>query len=236
MSCVIDKADNLKVIESDSHFSDFVGVHPSKIKQGKLFFRDILNPQDREAVIKNIGKKDSPYVYMDFYIKNKKGEYIFVHCTANNIENSTECRMTLADVSNQAKKSELFKTRAEEMNRLIDFVSAGVCMFRVDSDMHFEALYMNEACCSYFATAKDIYKNRKYHLDELIYPEDKSAVFQAVGRAMATKMPIDTELRILPHKNSYMWCRMNAAIHRYDDDGCPVFHATFFDITKYVDK
>ena len=81
LSCVIDKAKNMLVLDSDSHFSEYVGVHPSKIKQGKLFFHDILVPQEREKVMRQLCKKDSPYVYLDCNIKDKKGNFNFVHCT-----------------------------------------------------------------------------------------------------------------------------------------------------------
>ncbi len=230
MSCEVDLGDNLKVTDSDSHFSDFTGVHPSKIKQGKLYLNDIINPRDRENVRRVICKKDSPYVYLDFYIKDKDGEYVFVHCTGNKVEGTKRFRLTLADVSSSQKKSEQIKHNADDMKELIELVNAGVCLFKVTSDMEFEALYMNKACCDMFGTAKGIYRNRKYRLDDLIYKADKSAVFQAVGKAMATKKPIDMELRVQTGGNDYLWCKFGAAIHRYDDDGCPIFHGIFSDI------
>ena len=48
---------------------------------------------------------------------------------------------------------------------------------------------------------------------------------------MATKKPIDMELRIITHKDSYIWCKFNAGIQRYDKDNCPVFHAMFTDVS-----
>lgn len=232
MSLVVDKADNLRVLEADSHFSDFTGVHPSKIKQGKLFLHTILNPKDRETVLRQICKKNSPYVYLDFYIKNKEDEDTFVHCLGQNIPGSTLCRLALADVSQSEKKSEMLQRRAESMNRLIDLVEGGVCLFKVTQDMQFEVLYMNKACARFFGAAKDAYLNRIYKLDELIHKEDKSAVFQAIGNTMATQKPIDMELRVSKDRVHYIWCKMNSAIQRYDTDGCPVFHAVFTDITK----
>ncbi len=231
MCCEIDKSENLKVVSSDSHFSDFTGVHPSKIKQGKLFLNDIINPRDREDVRRAICKKDSPYVYLDFYIRNKDEEYVFVHCTGNNIEGTTRCRLTLVDVSRSQKRSEELKNRADIMNELIDLVNAGVCLFKVTSDMQFEAIYMNKACYEMFGVAKSAYKTRSYRIGEFIHEEDKSAVFQAVGKAMATKKPIDAELRIKAHGGAVRWCKLGASIHHYDDDGCPIFHAIFSDIT-----
>ena len=49
---------------------------------------------------------------------------------------------------------------------------------------------------------------------------------------MATKKPIDMEIRILTHGQDYIWCKMNSDIQRYDKDGCPIFHAMFTDITE----
>ncbi|MBR3148767.1 MAG: PAS domain-containing protein [Eubacterium sp.] len=232
MCCEVDKADNMRVVSSDSHFSEFTGVHPSKIKQGKLYLNDVINPRDREDVRRAICKKDSPYVYLDFYIKNKDGEDVFVHCTGNNIEGTKRCRLTLADVSRSQKRSEEIKTRADEMKELIDLVNAGVCLFKVTSDMQFEALYMNKACCDMFGVSKSYYLKRTYHIGDFIYDDDKSAVFQAVGKTMATKKPIDMEIRVKKRGNGIMWCKLGASIHHYDDDGCPIFHGIFSDINE----
>lgn len=232
MSCVIDKDDNLCVKESDTHFCDFVGVHHSKIKQGKLSFLDLLVPQDRERIMQIICKKNSPYVYLDFYIKDKDSKMSLVHCTGVNLPDSTLCHLTMADVTRSVEREQALKAKAKEMNHLIDLVTGGVCLFKVNQDMHFEVLYANAACCEYFGTTRDAMMSSEHRIDELIHPEDKSRAFQAVGQSMATKKPINTELRIITHKDEYKWCKMDAAIQKYDKDNCPIFHAIFSDITK----
>lgn len=232
MSCVVDRADDLRVLESDQHFSDFTGVHPSKIKQGKLFLLEKLNPQDREAVRKQLNKKDARYTYINFYLINGNNEPVYIHCTAQNIPGTTHTRLTMADVSASERKSRLISRRAESMNQLIDLVEGGVCLFKVNRDMHFEISYMNKACARLFGTYKDIPVGNAYRLDELLHKDDKSAVFQAIGNAMATKKAIDLEVRVRTHRDEYTWCKLNSAIHRYDEDGNPIFHAVFTDISK----
>lgn len=232
MSCVVDRANDLRVLESDQHFSDFTGMHPSKIKQGKLFLMDKLNPQDREAVMKQLKKKDARYIYINFYLINKDNEPVYIHCLAQNIEGTTHSRLTMADISESERKSRMISRRAESMNQLIDLVEGGVCLFKVNHDMHFEVLYMNKACAKLFGTYKNIPIGNAYRLDELLFKDDKSAVFQAIGNAMATKKPIDLEVRVRSVRDDYTWCKLNSAIHRYDEDGNPVFHAVFTDISK----
>lgn len=232
LSCVVDKKKDFLVIDADSHFCDFVGIHYSKIKQGKLSLLDVLVPQDRQYIMEKLCKKDSPYVYFDLYLKDNSSEYNFVHATARNSEDSPICEITFADVGKSEKKSKALRENAREMNHLIDLVTGGVCLFKVNEDMHFEILYANEACCRFFGTTKDSFDKKKYRIDELIHPEDKSGAFQAVGAAMGTKKPIDMELRIMPHKDQYLWVKMNADIHRYSKkDNCPIFHAMFTDIS-----
>ena len=68
LNCVIDKADDYRVVEADSHFAEFAGIHPSKIKQGKVFLTDIIEPADRQYVFDRLCKKSSKYVYIDFNI------------------------------------------------------------------------------------------------------------------------------------------------------------------------
>ncbi len=232
MSCVVDKADDLKVMESDSHFSDFTGVHPSKINQGKLNFLDVIIHKDREAVMKQLCKKNSPYVYLDFSIMNKNGNYVYVHCLGQNVKGTTLCRLALADVSQSARKTEQLKRKTESFSSLVDMVEGGVCVFKVNHDMQFTILYMNLACCRLFGTAKGAYLDKQYKLDELIYKDDKSTVYQAIGNALATRKPIDLEVRVITHRDSYTWCKLNSAIQRIDEDGLPVFHAVFADISK----
>ena len=57
MNLVVDKADGLKVVDCDNHFCEFTGVHPSKIKQGKLFLHDIIKPIYREEIMRVLCKK-----------------------------------------------------------------------------------------------------------------------------------------------------------------------------------
>ena len=236
MSCVVDKSDDLRVIEADSHFSDFSGVHPSKINQGKLTFLDILHPKERQTVMKQLCKKNSPYIYIDFNIKNRDDEYILVHCLGQNVKNSSICRLALADVSQSERKTKLLKRKADRMNRIVDYVECGVCLFRVTQDMHFEPLYMNRACEMVFSGAKNARGESPSRLDEIIHPEDKSPIYQAVGNSMATKKPINTELRVMSNKGYYIWIQFDSAIQRYEDNGCPVFHAVLTDITKLKDE
>lgn len=232
MNLVVDKADNLKVVDSDSHFSDFAGVHPSKIKQGKLFLHDIIKPVYREEIMKVLCKKDSTYVYFDAEFIDKNSNEILIHCTGQNFEDSTLCRLTLADVSKSQKKQEALKKKTREMNYLIDLVTGGVCLFKVTDDMHIVVQYLNEGGCRLFGTSKSRYAKQDYRLDELIYPEDRSLVYQAIGKTMATDEPMDIEFRTIVHKDEYRWCKVNAAIESYDDDDNPIFHAMLTDITR----
>lgn len=231
LSCVVDKKKDFTVVDADSHFCDFVGVHYSKICQGKLSLLDLLIPQSRQEIVKKLCKKNSPYVYLDLYIMDNSSKYNYVHCTARNNSENSLCEITFADVGKSEAKSKKIRDKARTMNHLIDMVAGGVCLFKVNRDMHFEALYANEACCKYFGTTKESFNERPYRIDDLIYPDDRSAAFQAIGVAMATKKPIDMELRIITHKDSYIWCKFNAGIQRYDKDNCPVFHAMFTDVS-----
>lgn len=232
MNLVIDKADNLKVVDSDTHFSEFTGVHPSKIKQGKLFLHDIIKPVYREEIMKVLCKKKSPYVYFDAEFIDKNSNEVFIHCTGQNFENSSLCRLTLADVSKSREKQEKLEKKAKQMNYLIDLVTGGVCLFKVSADMHIDVTYMNNAACKLFGTSKAAYKGQNYRIDDLIHPEDKSLVFQAIGKAMATDGEVDLEIRTIVHKDEFRWCKFNAAIQRYDEDNTPIFHAMITDITR----
>lgn len=232
MNLVVDKADGLKVVDCDNHFCEFTGVHPSKIKQGKLFLHNIIKPIYREEIMRALCKKNSPYVYFDAEFIDKDKNEIFIHCTGQNYDNSSLCRLTLADVSKSQELQEKLRNKAKEMNYLIDLVTGGVCLFKVTSDMHIEVQYLNEGACRIFGTTKQAYVKKNYRLDELIHPEDKSIVFQAIGKAMATDGECDLEIRTIVHKDEYKWCKFNAAIGRYDVDNTPIFHAMITDITQ----
>lgn len=232
MNLVVDKADGLKVVDCDNHFCEFTGVHPSKIKQGKLFLHDIIKPIYREEIMRVLCKKNSPYVYFDAEFVDKDENEVFIHCTGQNYEESSLCRLTLADVSKSQELQLQLRKKAKEMNYLIDLVTGGVCLFKVTSDMHIEVHYLNEGACRIFGTTKQAYAQQIYRLDELIHPDDKSKVFQAIGKAMATDGECDLEIRTIVHKNEYKWCKFNAAIQKYDEDNTPIFHAMITDITR----
>lgn len=232
LNCVVDKKKDFEVVDADSHFCEFVGVHYSKVKQGKLSLLDLLIPQSRQEFVEKLCKKNSPFVYLDLFLKDYNYKYNYVHCTVRNNDENSLCSITFADVSKVAEKSKKIRENAKTMNHLIDLITGGICLFKVEKDMHFKVLYANEACCRFFGTVKQDIKKREYRIDDFVHPKDKSAAFQAIGSAMATKKPIDMEIRIVTHGDEYIWCKMNSDIQRYDKDGCPIFHAMFTDITE----
>lgn len=232
LNCVVDKKKDFEVVDADSHFCEFVGVHYSKVKQGKLSLLDLLIPQSRQEIVEKLCKKNSPFVYLDLFLKDNNSKYNYVHCTVRNNDENSLCSITFADVSKVAEKSKKIRENAKTMNHLIDLITGGICLFKVEKDMHFKVLYANEACCRFFGTVKQDIKKREYRIEDFVHPKDKSAAFQAIGSAMATKKPIDMEIRILTHGQDYIWCKMNSDIQRYDKDGCPIFHAMFTDITE----
>ena len=128
MNLVVDKADGLKVVDCDNHFCEFTGVHPSKIKQGKLFLHDIIKPIYREEIMRVLCKKNSPYVYFDAEFVDKDENEVFIHCTGQNYEESSLCRLTLADVSKSQELQLQLRKKAKEMNYLIDLVTGGVLL------------------------------------------------------------------------------------------------------------
>lgn len=230
LNCTVDKAQDFKIIDCDSHFAEFAGIHASKIKEGKLFLTDILKPVDRDYVFKKLCKKGSKYVYIDFDILNAEKEPVFIHCSAKNYEDSSLCRLVFADVS---KSREVLAQQANAANSLIELVAGGVCLFKVTPNMHFNVIHINEACSHLFGTTiESCLKRGDYRLDELIHPDDKTIVYQAIGRAMAMGEALDLEYRIMKHRNKFIWCHCSAAVQRYDEDGSPVFQAVFIDITR----
>lgn len=235
MNLIVDKADNLRVVDSDSHFSEFAGVHPSKIKQGKAFLHDFIKPVYREQIMKTLCKKNSPYVYFNAEFVDKNGEEVYIYCTGQNWENSTLCRLTLADVSKSQLKQEQLRQRAKEMDHIIDMVSSGVCLLKITQDMHIKPIYMNESACKMVGATKEGYHSQAYHLDDIIHSEDKSKVFQAIGKSMATDEPIDTEFRVRVHKDEYVWCKFNADIQSYDENNNPIFHAVLTNVDRLKD-
>lgn len=232
MNCIVDKADDFKIIDCDSHFSEFVGVHISKIHEGKLFLNEIIKPSDRDKVIKMITKKDSRFVYTDFDIIKKNGKLVYVHCTGENYEKSNECRLVLADVSKSREKTKKLKKKAIEMDHLLDLVTGGVCQFIVTPDMHFNVKYLNDSCKELFGAIKDNYDDSIFRIDDLIYKDDKTLVFQAVGKALATGDDIDLECRMKTKCGEFVWFKFNGAIEDCDENKNPIVTAMFSDISR----
>lgn len=225
LNCVVDKSKDFEVIEADSHLCDFLGVHISKIHQGKLLLQDFTKPSDRQRVIECIIKKDSPYVYIDFSIISKDKEDVFVHCTAHNIKGTECCTLVFADVSRSREKTERLKAKTKEMNHLIDLVSSGICQFKVTPEMHFEAIYLNAGCRKFLGIDKDNYDDSVFRFDDIIHPDDKSSAFQAIGNSMATGKNIDLQCRLLTAKDGYINCSIKGLLHEYDDEDNPVINS-----------
>lgn len=230
MSLTVDKADHKRLVAADSRFCGFAGIKSSDILNGKYRLHDFLVPSDRERVIKLICEDNSPYLYFDTVFLDKKGREVLLHCTGQNDKKSTLCNITLADVSKSEKKQRKLVDKAFEMTQLIEMLCAGVCLFKVTSDMDIDVMYLNNAGCRLFGTTKTRYKGVR-KIGELVHKDDKSLVFQSIGKAMATDGRINIVFRAKVRGNEYRLCKFDAAIHQYDDDESPIFHGTVTDLT-----
>ena len=231
MNLVVDKADDLKVIDCDRHFTEFAGVHISKIHQGKLDLMELILPVYRETVFKTLCKKDSPFVYFDAEFIDKNGDSVYIHCTGQNYERSTLCRLTLADISRSKRRAEAVKEQALRLDTLIDMLDGGVCVFKVDDDMHIDITYINDYGCRIFGTTKSAMELGNYRLEQLIHRDDRSAVYQAIGKSLATGDKLEITFKIKSRENIQRRCMLRGGILRYEDEH-PVFHAVLTDITK----
>lgn len=101
---------------------------------------------------------------------------------------------------------------------LSTWCAGGVCLFKVTPEMHIECLYLNKGCCRLFGTSQESSRLRAYRLDELLHPDDRSGVFQAIGRAMAVGEEVDCECRVRVHEGEFIWCQLRAGIQRYQGE------------------
>ena len=117
---------------------------------------------------------------------------------------------TYVDYQTILKDKDILSIKAYEQGR--DFI---------EEESSLEIIYEDDLLCVV---------NKPSNL--IIHPDDKSKVFQAIGKAMATDGECDLEIRTIVHKNEYKWCKFNAAIQKYDEDNTPIFHAMITDITR----
>ena len=222
---VVDKSEDLKVVDFDSHFSELSGVHPSKIKQGKLSFLDMLKPCDREKLIQKLCSKNR-YIYTGFEILKNFKEPVYVYCICENISGTNLCRIMMSEVEYGNSKKSLKLIEADDFRySLADEIICPVCLFRVDDEMQTEAFYMNKSCCRLFETTQEAVKNNGFRIDLTVADDDKTLLFQSIGTSLATGEPIDMYFHIYKNKFDIVRCRLRAEIAGYDKETRPVFNA-----------
>lgn len=222
---VVDKSEDLKVVDFDSHFAELSGMHPSKIKQGKLSLLDMLKPCDREKLIKKLCSKNR-YIYTDFEILENLKKPIYVYSVCENITGTNLCRITMSEVVCEKERKGFKLIETDDFRySLADEIICPVCLFRVDDEMQTEAFYMNKSCCRLFETTQESVKNNGFRIDLTVAEDDKTLLFQSIGTSLATGEPIDMYFHIYKNKFDIVRCRLRAGIAGYDRENKPVFNA-----------
>lgn len=222
---VVDKSEDLKVVDFDSHFAELSGMHPSKIKQGKLSLLDMLKPCDREKLIKKLCSKNR-YIYTDFEILENLKKPIYVYSVCENITGTNLCRIMMSEVVCEKERKGFKLIETDDFRySLADEIICPVCLFRVDDEMQTEAFYMNKNCCRLFETTQESVKNNGFRIDLTVAEDDKTLLFQSIGTSLATGEPIDMYFHIYKNKFDIVRCRLRAEIAGYDRENRPVFNA-----------
>lgn len=229
-SAVVDKSDSLRVVDFDSHFAEFAGVHPSKIKEGKLYFLDLLRPADRERFIQKLRTKNR-YIYHNFELLRRMEEPVFVYSICENIAGGDLCRITMSDAATAGTAKKVMRDEDMIYNyNIAESVPCPVCLFRVDDEMRTEVFYLNKSGCAFFETTPMAVRQNPLRLDELIADSDRTILFQSVGSSLTSGEQIDMFCHVRRGRFASSRCRLKASICGYDREERPVFSAVLIDL------
>ena len=227
---VVDKSDSLRVVDFDSHFAEFAGVHPSKIKEGKLYFLELLKPSDRERLIQKLRTKNR-YIYNDFELLKHMQEPVFIYSLCENIPGTNLCRITMSNVLCAGTRPKVMRDEDLLYNyNIAESVPCPVCLFRVDDEMCTEVFYLNKSGCAFFETTPMAVRTNPLRLDERIADEDRTILFQSVGSSLTSGEQIDMFCHVQRGRFDVSRCRLKAAICGYDREERPVFSAVLIDL------
>lgn len=201
----------------------FLNVHPDDIAE----LKKAVNP-----VIANGGRVK--HIYRVF--NDKKNKYIWLMLEGVSIpqDNATSLMyVNYIDVTETKEAEEKLKYSEGETNRIVDAIEGGVALYKA-TDSEFITKYYSKGVPKLTGyTLKEYDELIKRNAAELIYYEDRETVIGKVRKLSEKNDTIQVEFRKVHKNGNLIWVRALMKLVG-DEDGCPLIHCVFQNITDSV--
>ncbi|WP_457638776.1 sensor domain-containing protein [Persephonella sp.] len=206
----------------------FLDIDTSQLEKGSLKFIDLLVPEHREKVKKELEKflsgKEEHYHFGELRLKTEDGRNLWVLCTlsALDVESKKEVVISIVDITEEKEKEERFYTISE-------VAPIGILMYSQG-----RIVFVNKKASDIFEySAESMLKMNLDAVLKLIFPEDREKALQFIRmREKGIKGKGDYRIRIVTASGKVKWVHINSETVFYR--GRPAGIATLEDITKQV--
>lgn len=149
------------------------------------------------------------------------------------LKNSVYLKAAMAQTKRNLKlERDLTETR-DRLHSLIDTVPGGIAIFRIARTV--QTIFFNDAACALMGFTRAEYNMIvKDDIMALVYEEDRKILAEEIENAVKHNRHIDCVYRVNHKAGHHPWVHLFAVKYK-QEDGVPIFHAVFLDITREIE-
>ncbi|MDD3570378.1 MAG: EAL domain-containing protein [Lachnospiraceae bacterium] len=149
------------------------------------------------------------------------------------LKNSVYLKTMMAQSKRNLKlERDLTETR-DRLHSLIDTVPGGIAIFRISNTV--QTLFFNDAACALMGFTRAEYNMIvKDDIMVLVYEQDRKILSEEIENAVKHNRHIDCVYRVNHKAGHHPWVHLFAVKYKHED-GVPIFHAVFLDITREIE-
>jgi PAS domain S-box-containing protein len=215
---------------------DILGYPATRFYVDPWSWLDIVHPDDRAAAEENTRRNMEGHPWdVDYRMIADDGRVVWIHLEGRTVERDDQghprrLQGIMMDVTDRREKEERAIDEASRLRSLVENMPGVAWTYAVDDPIDWQPIYISplvEQLLGY--TAAELMAEPRF-FQRLVHPVDLADALALGARCARRGEPWLAEFRIVARDGRVLWLRSMGNLSR-DDEGRPVMHGLWFDIT-----
>ena len=205
----------------------------------KIDPKQYIHPDDIESIqqtFQEIVLHPNKIFHVSFRVKHKKGHYIWLEGTINNLLNDPHIKgivTNIRDVTEKKQSEEKLNIEREKFVKIAQTSPGLIYSMRQNKDGSLTYPYASDAIEDIYGFAYSEIEKDTNKIFSLIHPDDIENVMKSIFETKSKLIPLRGTYRYLHPKKGLVWHEINS-LPELEPEGTVICHGIITDVTKRI--